>query len=70
MKKETMPTGGFPKNLCGLPRRRELPDGSIETLCAAMGRIIEIPATPTRIDLSAHAEGWVSLTEWRRRLHG
>jgi hypothetical protein len=70
MKCETIRTGAFPKSRCSLPRRRQLPDGTIETLSAAMGRCIEIPAAPIRIDLSTHAEGWEGLTDWLCRWRG
>jgi hypothetical protein len=43
------------------PRRRRLPDGTVEEYSAAMGWSLIVPAypRPRTIDLSADAPGWL-----------
>jgi hypothetical protein len=54
------------------PRRRQLSDGTVEEVSAAMGRSILVPADPRPrgIDVRASAPGWEGRTEFRRLLRG
>jgi hypothetical protein len=54
------------------PPVRKLPDGTIEELSAAYGRVITVPGDPRPrgIDLDGGAPGWESWAKLRWRLWG
>jgi hypothetical protein len=52
------------------PSRRVLPDGTIEEVSAAMGRVITVFADPRPRAVDLAGDGWERWREFRRRRGG